>query len=97
MELWTNDLNTSNFKVAIAKSLFRRILIREHCHYIIILYSCHLLVNYGALMLKALFEHWPQVNVDSEEKPNSATSQVLKHTYIHTRINNIFSCIVAGS
>ena len=58
-----------------------------------------LLVNYGALMLKALFEHWPQVNVDSEEKPNGASSnsnsQVVNthtrtrtHTHTHTHTHN---------
>ena len=51
------------------------------------MYASPLLVNYGALMLKALFEHWPQVTVDSEEKPNGASSnsQVV-NTHMHTHV-----------
>ena len=54
---------------------------------------CHLLVNYGALMLKALFEHWPPANANTDEKQSTGVSQVMckqtharayTHTHAHT-------------
>lgn len=41
-------------------------------------------MNYGALMLRALFEHWPQVNATNpdDEKPNSTTTSQV--TNMHT-------------
>ena len=48
---------------------------------------CHLLVNYGALMLKALFEHWPPANANTDEKQSTGVSQVMcKQTHAHTHM-----------
>ena len=67
-----------------------------HCMY------CHLLVNYGALMLKALFEHWPQVNTtESADEKSSGASQVMNacaHTHTHTHAHiTYWSYTAAGS
>ena len=51
-----------------------------------IVYVCrYLLVNYGALILKALFEHWPPVNANADEKQSSGVSQVMYSAHTHTQ------------
>ena len=51
---------------------------------------CVLLVNYGALMLRALFEHWPQANTSGDEKESGSLSQVMWHAYTpsHNTLHN---------
>jgi len=54
-----------------------------------VLIAYHFLVNYGALMLKALFEHWSHTNVTSDEEQPSSISQVMTAT----RMGPIFCCV----
>ena len=48
-----------------------------------------LLVNYGALMLRALFEHWPQANASSDDKESGSLSQVpvMQHAYTYSHMH----------